>query len=399
MLSFSAIVFFLLNNAGLPAPLAWTNFIALGEIRNNLSKEDFKRAGLLVLGLLFFGLIHFLQGVQIEYFIQSQLYFIYLLVSMLLVYKFLKRHSGQFERSFQISLYGVICLFVTALLFYNSSYDFIFWKNHDFVGTGNVFKRYQGLSYEPSHLALIVAPLFFYAFLELCKTPTLKAFLLFIGISIPILATVSFGFFGALFFSFITVVFTLYVKHKTMKKVFIAFLVTAMLVFVAIFSFENGIQERFIVIFSGHDSSVNGRFHEAFYLGYKCAEQKSLFFGIGPGQIKVIGEEVIRPFYQPWDPIGYSKEKWPILALPNASAETLAIFGFVGLFLRFGMQFYLFYRTKVYQNYFRFFLFSFLFFYQLMGSFYNSTAELTLWVLCCIPIFKKFDVLSFNGSK
>ena len=155
---------------------------------------------------------------------------------------------------------------------------------------------------------------------------------------------------------------------------------------------DNAISKRIELIINGNDTSVNGRTVEAFYLGYKCAEQKSVLMGIGPGQIKIIGEEVIRPYYAAWAPIGYSKENWPILSIPNSSAETLAIYGVLGLILRFTFQLFLFFKFKVYRNYFNLILFIFIFVYQLMGGFITSSMEYVLWIFAILPIFPEFNL-------
>jgi hypothetical protein len=99
-----------------------------------------------------------------------------------------------------------------------------------------------------------------------------------------------------------------------------------------------------------------------------------------------VGEKHIRGYY------GYSKEEWPRMALPNASAETLATYGYLGLLLRLGIQLWLFFKLRVYRNYFSLSLFVFVFTYQLMGSFITSTVELTLWILAVSPIFRELDI-------
>ena len=127
-------------------------------------------------------------------------------------------------------------------------------------------------------------------------------------------------------------------------------------------------------------------------LGYQCAETESVWFGVGLGQVKYVGEEIIRPYYYAMDPVGYSVENWPVMHIPNSMAETLAIFGIVGVLLKIGFQLYCFAAFRVYQNYFNLSVFSFLFVYQMMGSFILSATEIIMWSFALARIFTVFDV-------
>jgi len=78
--------------------------------------------------------------------------------------------------------------------------------------------------------------------------------------------------------------------------------------------------------------------------------------------------------------------------LPNAAAETLAIFGVLGLIVRLGFQIALFFKFNIYKNYYQLILFCFLFVYQFMGSYVTSTGEYVLWVITFMPIFKGLKI-------
>ena len=139
----------------------------------------------------------------------------------------------------------------------------------------------------------------------------------------------------------------------------------------------------------GTDTSGRGRTYEAFYLAHIILqEHDALFFGIGLGQLKVLAVDSFINFYK------YTSVP-DLMRIPNSSAETLVVFGYVGLSLRLLIQLYFFLRTKVYQDLFRLSLFLFLFTYQFTGSYIFSFMEYVLFVMCFVP---KFSYLTFNPN-
>jgi hypothetical protein len=144
-------------------------------------------------------------------------------------------------------------------------------------------------------------------------------------------------------------------------------------------------------IVTGHDTSGSGRTSNAFLLGGRILRLKNIFFGIGPGQIKVIGANIIKGFYN--YPIDYN-----VVTIPNATAETLVIFGYIGIVLRFSAEIFLFFYTRVWTNYYRLLLFSFIFLYQLTGSFITNLAEYVIWILAFTQGFYQFDVNRKNSK-
>ena len=148
---------------------------------------------------------------------------------------------------------------------------------------------------------------------------------------------------------------------------------------------ENMLFERIQNILSGQDASGKGRTSEAFTIANMLLEKKDHFWGIGIGQVKIIGADTIRSFYM--YPLDYD-----IISIPNVTAETLAWFGWIGLFIRFALQIFLFIYTKVWTNYFRLVLFIFIFVYQFTGSFITNNAEYVIWILAFTNVFREFDV-------
>lgn len=112
--------------------------------------------------------------------------------------------------------------------------------------------------------------------------------------------------------------------------------------------------------------------------------KKVFFFGVGLGQIKLLGGDIWNAFYNN----SFSVNE---ISIPNAVAETFALFGILGLILRFGIQLYFFIRTKPYTNYYRMGLFLYIFIYQFTGSYLFNIGEYVIWALAFSRVFAEFD--------
>ncbi|MBR9832509.1 hypothetical protein GYB57_10200 [bacterium] len=386
-------IHFTVNVLLIVPPLTYTSLFS-----TLLLPKMFKRKSVLIgLGVVssifvFYSIIHFINGVDLNYYLKSTLFMCFLSFSTLAIYVYLESNLNELAKLFKFLPFVVFGIFVLGIGAYFTDFDHLFWKLHNFEAQGQSIPRYMGLSYEPSYYALSITPVFIFCLLKLLFNVTFRNLGIFILVSIPILATLSFGFFIASFMALVLSFGLIYLLFKEFKRVLIWPIAMILVSLVAVNLSDNAISKRIELIINGNDTSVNGRTVEAFYLGYKCAEQKSVLMGIGPGQIKIIGEEVIRPYYAAWAPIGYSKENWPILSIPNSSAETLAIYGVLGLILRFTFQLFLFFKFKVYRNYFNLILFIFIFVYQLMGGFITSSMEYVLWIFAILPIFPEFNL-------
>jgi hypothetical protein len=88
-----------------------------------------------------------------------------------------------------------------------------------------------------------------------------------------------------------------------------------------------------------------------------------------------------------------------VVRIPNAVAETMAIFGIFGIAIRFSLIFYFFIKTKVLENYYRTLLFVFVFVYQFTGSYITNIVEYVIWVIAFSTVFKQFDVKQTNTNQ
>jgi hypothetical protein len=162
-----------------------------------------------------------------------------------------------------------------------------------------------------------------------------------------------------------------------------AVLISGMVILLLFFR-NNPFFSRLKNIFSGRHTSGKGRTVDAFVIADKILQTGNEYWGAGLGQVKITGANIIRDYYM------YVKDFTAVI--PNAAAETLAIFGWVGLSLRLFIEISLFFYTKVWSNYYRLLLFFFIFIYQFTGSFITNVAEYVIWILAFTNVFQQFDV-------
>jgi F0F1-type ATP synthase membrane subunit c/vacuolar-type H+-ATPase subunit K len=188
--------------------------------------------------------------------------------------------------------------------------------------------------------------------------------------------------FGILFFSNLR---SFLRKKKVLELIFATvLLVAAGIIILFILYPGNPLYLRIRNIFEGTDTSFKGRSFDSFHLALSVAREKSIYFGVGLGQLKLLGADIWNSFYNTVFNISQ-------IAIPNAVAETFAIYGIAGLLIRFGLEWYLFIRTKTYNNYYRLGLFIYIFIYQFTGSYLFNIAEYVIWAFAFSGVFEEFD--------
>lgn len=387
-----AVLYFFLNSLGLPFGLTYTVVITpffYWWVLQTRKKEILLPFLILLFPFVFIHIIFV--GVNSGVYLISFLNLTAVYIFCQTVYTFLIRchnHELIFKRILIINF--ILCLI--AIPFYFTSYSYFFWISQPLTEGIDDFERLRLFTYEPSYYATLFVPFFFFFFLKIILNQNkINSWLLLPMILVPYILSFSLGVIAAILLS-ITVVFIVYLRSLMVKRRILNLaLITTIIVIPAIaaiilFFPNNTLMFRIENIISGHDSSGKGRTYDAFFLAVKILALKSSTWGIGLGQIKIIGAEIIKDFYL------YSVD-YKTVAIPNATAETLTIFGFVGLFIRFGIETFLFFYTKVWKNYYRLLLFLFMFIYQFSGSFITNVAEYVIWIFAFTNVFKQFDVL------
>jgi len=240
------------------------------------------------------------------------------------------------------------------------------------------FPRLDMLAYEPSHYALLLTPVFMF-FIFRAISGKLKHPLLYILASfLPLLLSFSFGVIGTFAFA---ILLSVLIFRKSFPRLqlnaWIYTLLAAVVVFIAInWIFpSNPFWLRVSNILSGSDTSAKGRLFDSFMFAGDLIAKHNYWFGVGPGQVKILAHDLIINHYQ------YTGNFADVVRIPNSMAEMLATYGIFGFILKLFIEIYYFVKTKVYSNVYALGLFVFIFVYQFTGSFVVNIAEIGIWAL------------------
>ena len=288
---------------------------------------------------------------------------------------------------------AVLVVIAIPFFFFSKEYQRWFWYINQLTPGLADFPRLALFTYEASYYSLLLIPIFcYYAFKLLFRSITHNKWITVLLVTVPLILSFSFGVLGALLLSGILVSaihWKKWIKYKRTFAIF-AFILSVSAIataFLFLFFPQNFIVVRIQNILSGHDTSANGRTIDSFSMAWRVAASKNIFFGAGLGQIKIITIDLVHKYYNYWG-------TFPRYDIPNAMGETLAIFGIVGVVFRMVLELYLYFKTKVYSNYYRLTLFIFIFIYQFTGSFISNIVEYVIWIMAFSSIFEQFNVKS-----
>lgn len=331
--------------------------------------------------------IHLYQGVDSWYYFRSFLLLFSSFVFGLSFYVFLKKRPA-LERLFtELLTINFLFMLVALLALSIPAIKGVFWYLKEFSpGIGSI-PRLRMFTYEPSYYSLLFAPVALFFYIKLLLFPTKQAGVIFFMVTLPLLLSLSFGVLSAIAATLVCLVAyqpALFLHRRAAVRFILSavslFMIAAALFYV--YDPENAVFGRIANIFSGDDTSFRGRTYESFVLAWRIAKQKSVLFGCGPGQAKIVGIQVFKNYY------GYLP---PVVRIPNTLSDTLATYGLAGVALRLAATIGLFFRTKVSGNYYRLALFLFMFIYQFTGSFLTNIVEYVLWILAFTPVFQQFN--------
>ena len=334
--------------------------------------------------------------VQVLYVGVARKVYFYSLINLVLVYIFCQAvytfliTCRNVEKIFRwlLIINFIFCL-VAIVLFFTPYYE-IMWIEQNLTAGIKDFRRMKLFTYEASHYATLMVPLFcFYLLQYLFKQNAVKGWLLIPMIFLPLILSMSFGVIACLVVSGM-ITYVLYFSRLTrLRRVLNAVLFTGAVLLVGAFVFYLFFRDSFLVlrlmnILHGQDSSGKGRGYDAYILAEKLVQMRDPYWGVGLGQVKIMGGDVIGSYYL------YNQDF--VATIPNAVAETFAVFGWIGVTLRFVVEFFFFCYTKVWTNYYRLWLFLFIFIFQFIGSFMTNIAEYMIWILAFTEVFREFAV-------
>ncbi len=385
-----AFLYFFLNILGLPFGLTWV--AVLGPFFYIWVVLKRKKDILLPFLALLFPFL-FMQivvvGVELKTYIISLLNILMVYFFCQAVYTFFKVCEDPepiFRRILIINF--IFCLI--GIIFYFTPLDHWFWIEQEFTKGVTNFRRFKLFTYEASYYATLFVPIFFFFLLQyVFMQNRITNYWLLPMLFLPFILSFSIGVIAASILAGILTTLVYFRQLARKRRVVNMFInvgvtVSAILVILVFYFRNNPLFVRIVNIFSGNDSSAAGRTKDAFLLAQKMLEEKNEYWGIGMGQLKILGHDIVNDYYL------YNKEF--VAAIPNATAETWAVFGWVGIILKLLIEITLFFYTRVWTNYYRLMLFFFMFVYQFTGSFLTNIAEYVIWILAFTNVFRQFDV-------
>ena len=373
------LLYFFFNGVFLPLGLLYTTILAPFFIVWLYKHHAAREILYFFPFMLPFAIVHSINGVNEYFYVRSFFLLLATYIFVLAFRQFLKLcHSLRtlYKNILLINAVLVVVALIALLIPYLTS---TFWYANEITSGVAGIKRLQMLTYEPSYYSTLLAPIALYYYLKIIlkKLPNVYAFLLLV--TIPLLLSLSFGVILGIALSML---FTILSGFKTFfpgKNLALYLIISGIVVLVSLIVFIQVFPDNVFVIrlnnvLSGRDTSFRGRTTDSFFLGWAIAEKKNLLFGAGLGQVKEIGLPFFNDFYN-------YEFKIEEIAIPNSLGDTLATFGLIGVIIRLGAEVFLFFRTRVYSNYYRLNLFLFIFIYQFTGSFLTNIAEYVIWIL------------------
>lgn len=382
-------IYFFFNSAGLPAGLLLTQVISpFLYLKLLFTRQKTFLIPFCIFLLLYDG-IHVMLGLDWKSFLISNLMFICTYCSVVVFYRFIKTYQKLPTIMYRLLLANALFTLIAIAVYFTPYRDLLWYKNK-FTHSVDSMYRLALLTYEASYYSLLLAPLVFYFLLKIFMGQTTKSRVTLLLITVlPMMLSLSIGVIAAMAIAFAFYYLLHWEKIFNRKSFFRPVVSTILLSFslvllLAFFFPENALFTRISNILNGIDTSTNGRTSDSFKMAYMIASEKSFFFGAGLGQIKIVGAEIQRIHFWYWGNL-------EVVRIPNAMAETLAIFGFSGVALRLGIILFLFFKTRVWNNHFRFLVFCFIFIYQFTGSYIMNIVEYTAWIFAFVNCFPEFD--------
>jgi hypothetical protein len=374
-----AVFYFFLNSAGLPTGLFYTAilsplfFLWLFRLRERWITFKF------VACLTPFVIAHSIIGIDSPYYYARSTLLLWTVCVTVYAFSMGLLKCKSLERLFEQLIVLNFCAALIAIVLLFTPYRGTVWDNTDIEGLSDVL-RLRLLASEPSVYALLMMPLLVFVVLRLLQNPGKRNLLYAVLIVIPFLLCQSFG---GLTISVAGIGIAVLVKFRHLLKQRGALLILALMtaLVTGLVYVPNPISDRLFLVAAGQDSSTESRTVSSFIVAYSVAEPKSLLWGAGLGQAKLADVS----------DLGLALNTGVI---PNAVAAGFAELGIIGMLIKFALEIYLFFRTRVYANSFRLAMFVVVFITQLTGSYFMNVQEYLMWFLAFGPFFPEMDFKS-----
>ena len=332
-------------------------------------------------------------GVHPVFYVRSTLLFFGFLAIFFLFVRFIQAETNMHRWMIFFGWFNLGMLAVYLALRFTPFQDLAWWTFFLSYSVGS-YTRLKGFTYEPSYYAFMLVPFILYLINLLLTKPFRFIYLV---ILIGLLAGVAFAFslgvlMGLALSIGMAVVYFLatpwfYKKNRWLIAAALGFaLLGGMLVAVAFP--ESALVVRLHDLVAGKDISANSRLYDSFRLSFRLLDGSSIWFGLGPGQLKWKSYLEIKNYYH-----YFYMDVWSP-AMPNTTTDWLCSFGILGLGIKLVLEVYYFLKMRVFTNFFRLSCFLFMFIYQFTGGFLFSIPELVLWALAFTPFQTKEPALA-----
>jgi hypothetical protein len=380
---------FFFNTFLLPQGLSWSLLLTpVWLYLLHITGRLYLLRGLLLI-FICFGCVHLLLGVDLVYYAVSVALMLGLGIFLITAWYYLNNSDIDYEQLFKriVLLNFIFTLISIPFLFIPFLKPLVWYVMSMSEGIG-LIPRLKMFTYEASHYSYLLAPVAIFCYAKALFTHTRNPLPALFMVTLPLLLSLSFGVLAVLGFTGLAILalyFNSVFDTSRKRLLLVAGLIFLLAVFFVLYRYypSNILFVRIRNIINGQDTSARGRTREAFILAHRIIAQKSYWWGIGPGQLKVLGRTMVIQYYS------YSNIP-SVVRIPNACAETILCFGYIGFVFRIGVQLFLFFKTRVSGSPYRLWLFLFLFLFQFMGSYITNAAEYIFWMIAFMPVIDKF---------
>jgi len=390
------ILYFFLNNFLLPEGLLYTAILSPVFLYWLYKNHYLKQLAVYSILLAIPVIAHLFVGFDVKSYLVSIILLFTVWIFMFTTIHAIPRFNDNLDEIFRkILIINSVFVLIALVFLPIIPLQKIFWTTIPISPSVPGFPRLKLLTYEPSYYAMLLSPVFLYFILKVITKKENHKFLTVIAIGLPLILSLSFGVLGGLAIAIFVgiIAFMTKLPRFTWKILFysLAFLVAVSIVIFFIWP-ENPVSLRLENIFAGKDTSAKGRLVESFMFAKDLARNYDIWFGVGPGQIKILAHDFIINYYK------YTGSHTDVVRIPNSIGEMFATYGIYGFVLKLFVEIYFFFRYKIYRNLYNLTLFLFIFIYQFSGSFLTNVAEIGIWVIAFRSRISIFEYDKINAA-
>jgi hypothetical protein len=375
-----AVLYFFFNSVGLPTGLFYTSILA--PVFFIWLYFEHKRWLTLkfLLCLSPFIIAHAIQGVDSQFYYARSVLLLWTVYIASYAFCLALIKTRHVDRLFDQLIVLNLCAAVIALMLLPTPYGSFLWS----AGFSNLedmpsyVRRLHLLTLEPSHYGFEMVPLLIFAAIRLLQKPRVRNVIYVVMILVPLVLSQSFG---SLSFCAAALAVALLpaLPRLTKKASTVIILLVIVILIVGVLSIPNPLSIRAAHVEDSSDSSVNSRTTNGLTLAYIIASSKSIWWGVGLGQAKLQDVFGLN--------LGFEKG-----VIPNAIGATFAELGLIAILVKVSLEFYLFFRTRVYRDSFRLAMFVVAFLGQVTGSYLMNVQEYLTWFLAFAQVFPEVNL-------